>query len=559
MSGSISRWCRFAALAASLVLGALGCSNTEPDPSCDAPGLLPCNPTCDGPGLPPCDPNDDTIPLNHCRIDGNLVIGMSPNPANGCQRCEPGRSNTAWTNATNGSTCAAGTCEEGVCVSTCSYGGQTYPVGAVIDADTCQACNGHEFGATVGQAPDGTPCSAGYCAWGACQSGCWIDGTFTLAEMTNPDNPCEVCQPARSTTGWTTRDESATCYSLEGTGYCTGGSCVVACLIDEVSWNVGEENPDEFCQVCAGGPFWSPKEHGTSCGDEMECRGSGYCADLSLAYTRERIGGVSATHYALWGASADDLLLGSTDGIRRSTDRGQSWTLATRDHGGTVRAFARGGEKRFALAQGGLFASTDSGANWTRVSTYSDVCSDVVAVTDAELFIACNGGVLFRTTNGGVILESETTGTDRDLRGLARTPDGTLFAVGGSGTILRRRGGTWSSLTSDTTRTLDAVHAIDDDELWVLGQDGTVLHTTDGGDTWTPVDTGFEGSTYAMSSGADGLFVAGQSGALLWRTATGTRWLWQDSRMDTHVFTVWSDGDGFVVAAGGDGWVTRTP
>ena len=68
----------------------------------------------------------------------------------------------------------------------------------------------------------------------------------------------------------------------------------------------------------------------------------------------------------------------------------------------------------------------------------------------------------------------------------------TGWVVGSSGMILHTTDGgdTWSEQESDVSTTLTAVHMLDEDTGWIVGEIDTVLRTTDGGDDWEEVDTG---------------------------------------------------------------------
>jgi photosystem II stability/assembly factor-like uncharacterized protein len=46
-------------------------------------------------------------------------------------------------------------------------------------------------------------------------------------------------------------------------------------------------------------------------------------------------------------------------------------------------------------------------------------------------------------------------------------------------------GDTWTPQTSGTRHTLAEVYFTDEKRGWVVGDFGTILHTTDGGKTWT--------------------------------------------------------------------------
>jgi photosystem II stability/assembly factor-like uncharacterized protein len=70
------------------------------------------------------------------------------------------------------------------------------------------------------------------------------------------------------------------------------------------------------------------------------------------------------------------------------------------------------------------------------------------------------------------------------LLDLVRTPAG-FFAVGERGHILRSADGTaWTQAKVPTRSTLTAI-AAGGDQLWAAGHDGVIVHSADGGKTWT--------------------------------------------------------------------------
>jgi photosystem II stability/assembly factor-like uncharacterized protein len=68
----------------------------------------------------------------------------------------------------------------------------------------------------------------------------------------------------------------------------------------------------------------------------------------------------------------------------------------------------------------------------------------------------------------------------------------TGWAVGSQGMIYHTSDGgqTWTPQNSGTAFDLNAVFFLDAATGWAVGRTGTVLHTTDGGVAWTPQDGG---------------------------------------------------------------------
>ncbi len=76
------------------------------------------------------------------------------------------------------------------------------------------------------------------------------------------------------------------------------------------------------------------------------------------------------------------------------------------------------------------------------------------------------------------------------------------WAVGLRGTIVHTSDGgtTWSPQTSGiTANRLNSVSFVDAHNGWVVGDFGTVLHTSDGGTTWSPQTSGFCCNFYGVS------------------------------------------------------------
>lgn len=87
----------------------------------------------------------------------------------------------------------------------------------------------------------------------------------------------------------------------------------------------------------------------------------------------------------------------------------------------------------------------------------------------------------------GSAWSTRKSGTDQDLHGVAVSLDGTVVAVGASGTVLYSSdgAGTFHVATAPTSSDLDTV-AVDDQEHFVIGgNDPHAYYSDDGGKSWT--------------------------------------------------------------------------
>ena len=259
------------------------------------------------------------------------------------------------------------------------------------------------------------------------------------------------------------------------------------------------------------------------------------------AWTREQMDG-PRTLTAAAALGRDTLLVagyrlddatGVADGlILRSTDAGRSWSPWTRTGADTrLRgAWAAGGtmvvvgttRSAGATATAGLVArSTDGGATWSETALphagtrtlagVSGTRGDTVFAVGAQVnpVSAVMEGLILRSTDGGATwTPSPSTHTEeRHLTGVRGFPDGRVVAVGWQrlggglrqGIVLRSADGgeTWTvtATSHSQSRLLYGVWGTSADTLFAAGDqtsasngtpEGVVLHSTDGGGTWTP-------------------------------------------------------------------------
>lgn len=242
---------------------------------------------------------DNPVQAGFCLVDGVCRTSGTVDPSNACAWCEPVASQTAWT-ARTGTRCVDGS---------------TAGCGACTVSATC---------ATSTTCSDGLPCTADACddATGTCSAppnpgSCAIGGACYAAGTVDPANPCRLCDPASSPTGWTARTGArcsdgttsgcgvcntsglcatgSTCTDGLGcttdtcddaTGSCSypvgGGSCLIAgaCYAD-MSVNVG--NACLWCNAAANPNGWSPRT-GARCNDGTTA-GCGTCSGAAVCVT----------------------------------------------------------------------------------------------------------------------------------------------------------------------------------------------------------------------------------------------------------------------------------
>jgi photosystem II stability/assembly factor-like uncharacterized protein len=192
-----------------------------------------------------------------------------------------------------------------------------------------------------------------------------------------------------------------------------------------------------------------------------------------------------------------------------------------------------------------LIKTTDDGAHWVDVSANlpatgsSNVATDIYANGPSDATILTGNGELFRTLDGGQVwqrlaaLQNEPEQTY--MGRLLKLPTGTFLAVGGSDSLE----GLWGVLTQrepdgafklyrtncyisdllsiSETNLLAAGHIIESaSELTTARRQGVILHSSDGGLTWSIVYRGTVPLINAMTlSHSNSVWAVGERGLVL--------------------------------------------
>lgn len=209
-------------------------------------------------------------------------------------------------------------------------------------------------------------------------------------------------------------------------------------------------------------------------------------------------------------------------GVKTSNDGGASWQAATRDALNKLAAIAFGadGKQGWAVGEGGtVLRSTDGGASW--VAQASGVAADLqglaVAPDGLHAWASGAGGTLLQTGDGGRQWTGTVVGDGQNLRRVV------LSANGLRGLVVGQRGAIW--LTTDGGRIwrkprngfapqeLNDVAVLEDAKnVRVSSITGDVLHSLDGGDTWSTEMWNAE----AFAGGATALPKFGRDGKPEW-------------------------------------------
>jgi photosystem II stability/assembly factor-like uncharacterized protein len=205
---------------------------------------------------------------------------------------------------------------------------------------------------------------------------------------------------------------------------------------------------------------------------------------------------------------------GATGGwIARTRNGGADWRIkkglaGKADFGGFVDVAAPTTHVCFALkvgTRGGVWATTDRGATWTRHVLPVDTKSyEAIDFADALTGWAVGaGGMIAKTSDGGLTWAAQVSGVDVRLHGVCFVDTNIGYAVGEYGVVLvtQDAGANWAPQVSgwvpdpaveDDNLILNDVDFVSATEGWIVaaggwmpGQANGLLHTTNGGQTWT--------------------------------------------------------------------------
>jgi photosystem II stability/assembly factor-like uncharacterized protein len=217
-------------------------------------------------------------------------------------------------------------------------------------------------------------------------------------------------------------------------------------------------------------------------------------------------------------------------GAYRSTNAGVDWSSSTVGWpGGNVRAFCARDGAIYGADYGlkPLYKSTDDGAHWNPIG--SGITSELLyalAGNDSRVFSGAYGGVHFTSDNGSTWTTpsalSGTTISSLCIKG------GLVFAgTGHNGPYVSTdNGATWApangGLSSSSSRSTAALAY---DSLYLFaGTHGGVYRSTDNGTSWLPASSGLTDTLVFALCSANGRLFAGTNTGVYLSTNSGSLW-----------------------------------
>jgi len=217
-------------------------------------------------------------------------------------------------------------------------------------------------------------------------------------------------------------------------------------------------------------------------------------------------------------------------------------------------------EKGWIVGDRGLFLMTeDSGATWQRIFISDETFKDVYFFGQRG-WIVGDRGLILHTEDAGKSWLKQVTNVSASLMRISFPSPTKGYVIGADWTLLKSkdRGSSWEAVDFDwlslipedlMSRGVISVNLYDisfpsEDSGWVVGDYGAVLHTSDGGNTWSVQRLGSFPALFSVCFVSDSQgWAVGQSGCFLRTKDGGNTWESGGFHTEESLFKVCMRGD----------------
>ncbi|MCK9408119.1 MAG: T9SS type A sorting domain-containing protein [Bacteroidetes bacterium] len=232
------------------------------------------------------------------------------------------------------------------------------------------------------------------------------------------------------------------------------------------------------------------------------------------------------------------------------------WSQTNGLSGRKVNEIITFGANLFAGTDGGVFRSTDNGANWIQVNTgLTDTTIVALAVLDTIIFAGDAASGVFRSNDNGTNWSEVNSGlTDTFISDLL-VVGSTLFAgTGDGGKMFRSQnyGTTWAQITNGLSFYDGTVLVSSAGNIYLADDECVIFLSTNNGSNWTQISTGITGTFISklIISGAN--FFAGSNRGVFLSTNNGSSWTQVSSGLtDTTINDLVASGTDLFAATNG--------
>jgi photosystem II stability/assembly factor-like uncharacterized protein len=252
---------------------------------------------------------------------------------------------------------------------------------------------------------------------------------------------------------------------------------------------------------------------------------------------------VNLPRIRLIAGDAAKIVTGGGCAVRRSDDGGETFSRlpfapsdASCPFSVAALSFPSANVGYLLLSDGNVVSTSDGGQTFSRKTAVPGgrgASPDLLCTTDTVCVAATPAGTIQRTADGGGSWTQVATSAGVPLRGLEAVGT-TLYAVGNNLMVLKSTdsGATWERKPVDGTPpgNLTSIRCAADDTCLISTEAGNqLLHTTDGGDTYSSIAPSsdpifavdFASPTRVVAAGALGSAAISDDGGANWRTVGG--------------------------------------
>ncbi|MCB0639891.1 MAG: T9SS type A sorting domain-containing protein [Lewinella sp.] len=192
----------------------------------------------------------------------------------------------------------------------------------------------------------------------------------------------------------------------------------------------------------------------------------------------------------------------------QTTDGGQNWTLINSDFTDPVKLDFLDSQTGFAGVKKQFCKTTDGGQTWTVLlpTAFGSDITELIALDEQHL-VACQGNRTYVTDNGGASMHTIfPTDNNYQYRGISALPDGRVWTAGSYGTLAFSDDGgfTYTDQFPANKSGLRFIAFADLQHGLAGGYNGAILHTADGGNTWTDLSNLYGGPSFIRTGFARG-------------------------------------------------------